>query len=356
MEIDPLNPLLRRHHASNRALIQKYFDLEVEFMVIRGYSEQQKFIEIRSSAISKIGEYTSDRVDPLVPFLAITYVDRFLSKNLNIPVVLRGQGFEENLKLFVFCCVSMALKIRCSDFSFVELLNKHQVAEERDLLVMELQILEGLRWKVRPVTAITFIHFFLPLLNTQDQKQFLPINTVSHIIVSIQKDVRFTEFRPSTLAASAILVSSFKLLPELYSEFSRTILRTGLLQQSEVDRCVDELKEHIIPDHILLPDKCPMILKETHKWGLRQEKEKEQLIENSTVENAAQPPVTSEITKEEEDKEKMAMGFDRKRVDPEPRPRPVKVERYGPMQLCNSLFWPMVMKCFGLEFGSRDSN
>ncbi|CAI9295163.1 unnamed protein product [Lactuca saligna] len=351
MEFNPTNPLLVRHNTSNRALVQKYFDLEVDFMVARGYSKEQRFIAIRSIANSKIEEYTSDQVDSFVPFLAITYVDRFLSTNINIPVVLRDKGFEENLKLFVFCCVSIACKIRCSDFSFVELWNKHKMAEVGDVLVMELQILEGLQWKVRPVTAITFMYFLLPLLKTEDPQQFLPISTVSNIIVSIQRDVRFTEFRPSTLAASSILVTAYKLLPELYSEFSRRISRSGFVQQTELEQCFDELKEHVIPDYILNPGKCPVILKEIYKWGVKPEKGKELMIEDSSPDDHEDTSeITTEISKEE-DKEETPMNFDLNWVDPEPGPipRPVKQERYNPMQKILLCFWPMIMKCFGLE-------
>ncbi|KAI3769220.1 hypothetical protein L6452_00320 [Arctium lappa] len=152
MDFDPTNPLPHRHHGSSQALIQKYFHLEVEFMAAPGYHKQRKFIDIRSIAISDIEKYADDEVDLIVIYLAITYFDRFLSRNINIPVIKSGE------------------------------------------------------------------------------------------------DIRFTKFRPSTIAASAILVTSYKLISSLHSETLRKVFRCGFIQQSEVEGCFAELKEHALPD------------------------------------------------------------------------------------------------------------
>lgn len=94
-----------------------------------------------------------------------------------------------------------------------------------------------------------------------------------------------------------------------------------------------------------------MILKEINKWGVKSEKGKELMIEDSSPDDHEDTSeITTEISKEE-DKEEMPMNFDLNWVDPEPRPipRPVKQERYNPMQKILFCFWPMIMKCFGLE-------
>lgn len=126
---------------------------------------------------------------------------------------------------------------------------------------MELRILEVLEWRVRPVTAITFLYFFLPLLTTKSEQQSPPFTLIPQIIVAIQKgtlahllpfthkkkndalirilysnewitDIRFTEFRPSTLAVSAILVTSYHSLhPKKHSKFRKEIFRLNLVQQ-----------------------------------------------------------------------------------------------------------------------------
>nr|KAJ0221801.1 hypothetical protein LSAT_V11C200093500 [Lactuca sativa]KAJ0223448.1 hypothetical protein LSAT_V11C200093510 [Lactuca sativa] len=87
--------------------------------------EKLKLFDLEANSIhgreSIVVRITSDHVDSFVTFLAITYVDRFLSTNINIPVVLRDKGLKENLKLFVFCWVSIACKRHCSVFCCVSL-------------------------------------------------------------------------------------------------------------------------------------------------------------------------------------------------------------------------------------------
>ncbi|GJZ64127.1 gag-pol polyprotein [Tanacetum coccineum] len=98
MEFDPRNPL-QKHNISDQAPIRKYFELEVDFMVSPDYYQQQKFIAIRSIAISYIQKFTRNYVDAFVPYLAMTFVDRFLSRMNDIPVIYGGEGVERNMKI-----------------------------------------------------------------------------------------------------------------------------------------------------------------------------------------------------------------------------------------------------------------
>lgn len=53
---------------------------------------------------------------------------------------------------------------------------------------MELLILEGLDQRVQPVTPITFIYFFHPLLKTmQDDQKSFPKTSASRILWEIQR-------------------------------------------------------------------------------------------------------------------------------------------------------------------------
>lgn len=258
MGYDPSNPL---EIGEDEDLKQKYFDLEVDFMVNRHYYKQDQFIAIRSIAILDIDQYTCDEEDAFVPFLALNFVDRFLSTNINIPVILPGQGFKRNVDLFVFCCVSLASKIRNSDVLLSNLLKKHKVGEVKDVEVMEQLIFEGLNGKVRPVTPITFMYFFEPKLKKQDldqqQQQPYPKSYASRVIYDIQRDIRFTKFRPSTIAASAILASSYKMIYGYHAEFCNKISECSFVQLSEVEECFHHLKELAKPERMRGPYERP---------------------------------------------------------------------------------------------------
>ncbi|CAI9273555.1 unnamed protein product [Lactuca saligna] len=97
--------------------------------------EKLKFIDFEANSThdreSIVVRITSDHVDSFITFLAITYVDCFLSKNINIQVVLRDKGFEEKLKLFIFCWVSIACKRHCSVFCCVSLCGSQDGCEDK---------------------------------------------------------------------------------------------------------------------------------------------------------------------------------------------------------------------------------
>lgn len=59
MQFDPRNPL-QKHNISDQAAVRKYFELEVDFMVSPDYYQQQKFIAIRSIAISYIQKVSNN--------------------------------------------------------------------------------------------------------------------------------------------------------------------------------------------------------------------------------------------------------------------------------------------------------
>nr|XP_043622988.1 uncharacterized protein LOC122594617 [Erigeron canadensis] len=120
---------------------------------------------------------------------------------------------------------------------------------------MELHILTGLNQRVRPVTAVTFLYFLIPGLKTLvDTQGSFPNIPSSRLLFNIQTDIRFTKFKPSTLAASAILVGSHQILPWSDSEFLKKISLSKFVKQSELEECFDELKTHVISDHLLSSD------------------------------------------------------------------------------------------------------
>lgn len=136
----------------------------------------------RYEAISLILQVQfSYNLDPFVPYLAINYLHRFMSRQ-EIP-----QGKPWLLRLVVISCLSLASKMRNTPFSHSHMKKEGCVLEAQSIQKMELVILGALNWRMRSITPFPFLHFFISLaeLNHQPLRQALK-ERASEIIFNAQ--------------------------------------------------------------------------------------------------------------------------------------------------------------------------
>ncbi|KAI3753813.1 hypothetical protein L2E82_25877 [Cichorium intybus] len=114
------------------------------------------------------------------------------------------------------------------------------------------------------------------LLDMEDQQRYALLYYVQQTLYTINEDIKFTQFRPSTLTASVILVACYNLFPGLHHRFFKKILRSGYVQEFEVKNCFDKLKDHVLVDRVFNHDKCPLLLRR----NVRSEQGKELLIDD----------------------------------------------------------------------------
>ncbi|KAI3753812.1 hypothetical protein L2E82_25876 [Cichorium intybus] len=167
--------------------------------------------------------------EPFIDYLALTYHDRFLSKHIDIP-------------------------------------NAHNVADKRDVTKMEFLIKKGLEGRVTPLMTPfnpDIYNPFISLLEMEEQQRSDLSTYVIQTLLNINEDIKFTQFRPSTLTASAIPVVCHKLYPWLRNQFKKKIVRSRYVQESSMQECFDEMKDHVLIDSVFGPNKCPR--EERHK-------------------------------------------------------------------------------------------
>ncbi|XP_059664017.1 putative cyclin-D6-1 [Cornus florida] len=158
--------------------------------------------------------------DPFIPLLALTYFDRFFSRLLMEVKREPSHAFLSfNLvdiplqvtMLIAISCLSLAWKMRTVRFNLRELLDSLNF---RNLPVvevkkMELRIFSTLDWRMRSTTAFCFIDFFVSLLNIDnDSKQDLKRRVLNNVVKKMYTVIEFTKFRPSIVAASALIAES----------------------------------------------------------------------------------------------------------------------------------------------------
>ena len=98
-------------------------------------------------------------------YLAMDFVDRFLSKLENVP--------KQDLQLLGISCLFIASKIeeiyppKLHDFAYVT----DGACSEEDILEKELVVLKSLNWDLCPMTANAWLQVFLQLYSTLVQKE-----------------------------------------------------------------------------------------------------------------------------------------------------------------------------------------
>ncbi|GMI77566.1 Cyclin D6;1 [Hibiscus trionum] len=241
---DPFTSL-EHHHQSDT--ISAVFSSESDHMPCLNYLQCLKtsdfYASFRQEACSLIFQaHVSCNLDPYTPYLAVTYMDRFISRQ-DIP-----QGNPWVLRLLVIACISLAAKMKnihvCySNFQREEGLIFDASAIQR----MELLILDALDWRMRSITPFSFIGFFVSLFGLKDPPLIQALkDRATHLIFQARNEIELLEFKPSTIAASALLVASHELFPLQFTSFETSILSCEYMNKENVLKCFNAMLEMVV--------------------------------------------------------------------------------------------------------------
>ncbi|KAL2472611.1 Cyclin-D4-1 [Forsythia ovata] len=177
--------------------LSQLFNVEKEFMPPSIYAETFLFHAFRRIATIFIETNSEcDNFDAFIPYLAMNYIDRFVSTR-DIPIVIPRPA-SKNTYLFLTCCLTIASKMRNDSFKLSEFLQyertqknrRHLQFETKDVFQMELSICAGLQWKMRSVTSICFADYFINLL---PESPTIVLRFVHHLIVISQGGCEISE-------------------------------------------------------------------------------------------------------------------------------------------------------------------
>ncbi|KAK4777390.1 hypothetical protein SAY87_017577 [Trapa incisa] len=245
MDFDLENPFTNFDISSSSFCsdVTSLFRVESDHMLSETYVKSLRvgdfdFI-IRKGTVSSISQLCC-RFDPFSLYLAVNYLDRFLS----------SQRLQKPkpwvLHLLATSCVSLAAKMQKTESCMPCLqLEEGFIFDAQTIQRMEMLILGALKWRMRSITPFSFLPFFLSLFKLEEDpesRQALKARA-SEIILKAQNDVKLIEFRPSEIAASALLSASHDLLPLLFSSFRRAILDCSLVNKEGVWSCYGAIQE-----------------------------------------------------------------------------------------------------------------
>lgn len=179
---------------------------------------------------------------PVTAYLAINYLDRFLSC-YQLP-----QGKVWMLQLLSVACLSLAAKMEETD---VPLLLDLQVGdvkfifEARTIQRMEFLVLSTLKWRLSSVTPFSFIDYFIQKAAGDSLPRALIARSIE-LVLGTCKSIDFLEYRPSAIAAAAVMCAAEEAGPVVALEYKRALLSYIPVDKERIYSCYNVMQEQLI--------------------------------------------------------------------------------------------------------------
>lgn len=245
MEFDLENPLTDSHEPQYSDTITSLFLVESDHMPSENYFHSLKAkcfdISVRREVISSISKLSCN-FDPLLSYLAVNYLDRFLS----------SQEMQEPkpwlLRLLAISCVSLAAKMKKTEYSLSDFQGDGGfIFDPQTMERMEILILGALKWRMRSITPFSFISYFISLFKVKDPslRQALKARA-TEIIFKAQNEIKLLEFKPSVISASALLSAAHELLPLQYPCFRSAVSCSSYVNKEKLLQCFNEMQDVVI--------------------------------------------------------------------------------------------------------------
>lgn len=245
MEFDLENPFTSLEEHQSDTLLD-LFAAESDHMPSHNFIQCLKitdfYVSLRQEAVSLILQVQfSCNFEPFISYLAVTYLDRFISRQ-EIP-----QGKPWVLRLLVVSCISLAAKMKNTHFSLSKVQGDEElIFDAQTIHRMELLILDALNWRMRSVTPFSFLCFFISLFEPKDPPLTQALkDRATDIIFRAHNEIKLLEFRPSVIAASAVLLSSHELFPLQFPSFKTSILNRDYVNKENLSKCFDTMQEMV---------------------------------------------------------------------------------------------------------------
>ncbi|XP_020580185.1 cyclin-D5-3-like [Phalaenopsis equestris] len=135
-------------------------------------------------------------------YLAVTYLDRFLHRRTI------DEGKKWAMKLLSIGCLSLAAKMEeCTPPLLTEYRFEDYNFSSKVIQRMELLVLDTLEWRLNSVTPFAYLWYFASKFHFKNcSGKLLPI-AIRFIFVAV-KAMNLIDYRPSTIAAAAIIAAS----------------------------------------------------------------------------------------------------------------------------------------------------
>ncbi|KAL3372638.1 hypothetical protein AABB24_004930 [Solanum stoloniferum] len=256
MKFDLENPLTAFDGHDDNDDVSALFAAESDHMPSFKSTDVHSSIRNHCFTLISQAQFSYD-IDRFTAYLAVNYIDRFLTKQ----IVLENKPWI--VRILVAASLSLAAKMRnINNLSISHIIipitnnssmNQSEQRDDEGLIFdlesvhrMENLILTTLNWRLRSITPFAFLQFFnslFELSNDQSLSQSLE-NRASDIIFSSHYEIKLLEYKPSVLAASAFLCAAHELIPQQVPFFLDAInSKCGHIYKEEVLNCWSVMRE-----------------------------------------------------------------------------------------------------------------
>lgn len=197
--------------------------------------------------ILKVNEHYS--FTALTAVLAVNYLDRFLfSVHLQKEKPWMAQ-------LAAVSCLSLAAKVEETQVPLLldfQVEDSKYVFEAKTIQRMEILVLSTLKWKMNPVTPISFLDYITRRLGLEHYLCLEFLKRCERMVLSILADSRSMPYVPSVMAAATMLYVIDNIEPSLAAEYQSQLLSSLGIDKDKVEDCSKFLMEFALRDHFKL--------------------------------------------------------------------------------------------------------
>ncbi|CAA0816095.1 Putative cyclin-D6-1 [Striga hermonthica] len=219
------------------------FKMEIDQMPSKTYSQAftsqgSSNLSVRREIVDSISRFSS-QFNPFLTYLAVNYMDRFLSTRS----IQDGKLWI--FRLVAIACVSLALKMRKTEFSVSDLMQDGGfMFDSATIQRMEMLILGALKWRMRSANPFCFLNYFITFFRSNDKPPVEQLKQrATEIILKAQNDVEMLKFKPSIISASALLCAVNDLSPVQFSSFRNAVGSCSYVDKEDFLLCYEQIQE-----------------------------------------------------------------------------------------------------------------
>ncbi|KAK4491124.1 hypothetical protein RD792_001848 [Penstemon davidsonii] len=237
-----LFPLLEQDFFWDDEELKSLFTKEKETCV-KPNKKIQSFSISRNEAVEWILKInTHFGFSTLTAILAVSYLDRFIYSCLN---------FQKPwmMQLVSVTCLSLAAKVEETHVPLLldlQVEGAEYVFEAKTIQRMELLVLSSLKWRMNPVTPLSFLDHIIRRLGLKSYIHWEFLHSCENLLLSVVSDSRILSYLPSVLATSTML----HVIHQVEScnnaiEYESQLLGVLKINKEEVDDCHEVIADII---------------------------------------------------------------------------------------------------------------
>lgn len=177
---------------------------------------------------------------PLTAILAINYLDRFLS----------SLHFQKDkpwmIQLVAVSCLSLAAKVEETQVPLLldlQVVDTKFLFEAKNIQKMELLVMSTLKWKMNPVTPISFLDHIVRRLGLNNYLHWDFFKKCEALVLDLVSDSRFACYKPSLLATATMLRVVDEIDPPNSIDYKSQLLDLLNTTKESINECYNLVME-----------------------------------------------------------------------------------------------------------------